>query len=293
MAKTLSQVAVSTDTFLAFVQKTNYAINAISTECLTANTDANGASTTGNSVLNGIFSANTIAVTELRGGNVQSSAALNVSSNVNFTGSQINVSANINLSGSNVYFSGTLTSVANVTIKSNSTFDVLKLLANSTVKTFTANLDTATFNSNVVISKNVSSIDTLSANNLIASNTLTTVNLSVSNLVSNTLSINAIRMEYETINTTGTSVQLIGSYPVEYSTGKVVLSMKDLNANSIQSGEFLILYDGGTIYMTEYAILTSNAVLGSFSANANATVVRIYATPTVANTTVKLTKTLM
>ena len=82
MAKTITQINTTTDTFEIFVNRTNEAINAISTEVVTANNNANGAQVTGNSFLNGTFGANVVTVyNSIRGGNVQTSAALTIISN--------------------------------------------------------------------------------------------------------------------------------------------------------------------------------------------------------------------
>lgn len=294
MAKSLSEVSVSTDTFLAWVQKTNYAINAISTECVTANTDANGALTVGNTFLNGIFSSNVIATPVLRGGNVQASDVLSITSNTVFSGAQVNVSANLYITGANLHITGKMTTTANLTFKSNSTFNVMTLTGNSTVKEIIANADVSIVG-NVSITQNVSSINYLSANvvtaNTSRANTLTTNNIITANISVGNSTLFVLN-DYVTINTSGTSAQLITSYDIAYQTAKILIFMTDRNANSKLGSELLIINDG-TVYSTEYAILASNGIISTFTANANSTVVRLYATPTVANTTVKLSRTLM
>lgn len=296
MAKSLTQVAVATDTFLAWVQKTNYAINTISTECLTANTDANGALTVGNTFLNGIFSCNVIATPILRGGNVQSYDTLTIPTNTVFGGTQLNVSSNVYITGSNVYITGKTTTTANVTFKSNSTFTLMTLTGNTTVKEITANADVV-ISGNVSISQNVSSINYITSNvatfNVSSSNTLTTNNFTTSNLFVGNSTVHVLNDRIR-INTSGTSAQLVSSYDILYHTSKMLINVKDVNANSILASELLILNDGGeTVYSTEYAILASNGIISTFTANANSTSVRLYATPTVSNTTITISRTLM
>lgn len=83
MAKSLSPINVAADTMEVLITLANNMVDAFATETLTANTDANGASVTGNSHINGIFSGTTIAVGTLRGGNVQTSTgAINVAANL-------------------------------------------------------------------------------------------------------------------------------------------------------------------------------------------------------------------
>lgn len=86
MAKSITPVNITTETFGVLYTRLNEVINAISTEVVTANSSANGALTVGNGYVQGIFGANVLyAVSELRGGNGASSGNLVVSSNANFT----------------------------------------------------------------------------------------------------------------------------------------------------------------------------------------------------------------
>lgn len=94
MATTITQVNTASggDVFQTLFNRVNETINAISTQVVTANSAANGSITTGNAFIVGILGANTIVVpTALRGGNVQSSDVLTITSNVNITGALINV----------------------------------------------------------------------------------------------------------------------------------------------------------------------------------------------------------
>ena len=78
MAISTANVNTTTDTFNDWVNKTNNVATIISNNCITANGSLS--LTTGNSYLNGFFSANTlIAQDAIRGGNNSSNAVLNVS----------------------------------------------------------------------------------------------------------------------------------------------------------------------------------------------------------------------
>lgn len=87
--------AAANDTWQALVDKTNGVINTIANSVVTANTNANGATTTGNVFIIGIAGATTMVANTLRGGNVQSSANLTISSNALFTGDIIKLGANV------------------------------------------------------------------------------------------------------------------------------------------------------------------------------------------------------
>lgn len=92
MAKTLSSVNTAADTFGVWANKLNLVVNAIATEVVTVNANANGALTSGNGYVDNIFSSLVFAANTLRGGNVQTTATLTVSSNVNIaTGNTLSV----------------------------------------------------------------------------------------------------------------------------------------------------------------------------------------------------------
>ena len=78
MAISTANVNTTTDTFNDWVNKTNNVATIISNNCITANGSLS--LTTGNSYLNGFFSANTlIAQDAIRGGNNTTANVLNIS----------------------------------------------------------------------------------------------------------------------------------------------------------------------------------------------------------------------
>lgn len=87
--------AAANDTWQALVDKLNGVINTVANSVVTANTNANGATTTGNVFIIGTAGATVLVANTLRGGNVQSSANLTVSSNALFTGDIIKLGANV------------------------------------------------------------------------------------------------------------------------------------------------------------------------------------------------------
>lgn len=104
MAFPVSNVVISSDTFSVWVERTNTLCDLTTREVVTANSLSNGALTTGNSFVNGIFSAQTFAVNVgLRGGNVAAGANLAIISNAVFTGAVVNVTSNVAVYNSNVY----------------------------------------------------------------------------------------------------------------------------------------------------------------------------------------------
>lgn len=91
MAKTSylgANIAVSTDTFREWVERTNQLVYdqgtiVVHVGAVASPNSSNHTITSGNGYVNGTFSANTLAVTQtLRGGTVDTAATLNVASNV-------------------------------------------------------------------------------------------------------------------------------------------------------------------------------------------------------------------
>lgn len=115
MTKTITTIDKTVNKFEIWLDRTNEIISALDTEIVTANSSAGGASTTGNSVINGIFSANTlVAVNALRGGTIATAGVLTITSNVVVNTSSISVgNSTINLS-----INSTMISLSNSTIGS-------------------------------------------------------------------------------------------------------------------------------------------------------------------------------
>ena len=79
MAESITPVSVASNTWVDLITAVNNTITVISDRAVTVNTSSSGAITTGNAYVNGIFSANVVAVRgALRGGNVGSNAVLTI-----------------------------------------------------------------------------------------------------------------------------------------------------------------------------------------------------------------------
>jgi hypothetical protein len=240
MTKSIASVNTAADKFSVWIGITNQLANAMTTEVVTANTNANGSVTTGNGFVNGIFGSNTLVVfNALRGGNVQVSNTLVITSNVNI--------------GSNILLVGN--STVNATVNS-----LALKFSNSTVSmTFTLPTLPQVSDGSFYLNANGSYIS------------LGTVT--------------------STTDTSGTSAQLIDSFAMSsYRTADYTISVKNNVANGYQATQMLVLQDAGDAHYTEYATLVSNVSLGTMSANSNTTHVRLYFTPSVSNTTVRLNR---
>jgi len=216
LTKQISALDPYAQAFDIWLARTNELISAANTEFMTANTNANGSVTVGNVYLSGILYSTVLATSELRGGNVQSSDTLSVTSNVAL--------------GETLNFSIGNTSV-NVQVNSSSL-----VIGGKTVEPMLAQIN---------------------------------------------------------VQTTGTTSQLVDSFQkTEYRGAEYILTVRDNAANNFHMSKALVFHDSGAdAYITEYGTMSSNNHLGILSANANTTHVRLYLTPTVANTQVKATRT--
>jgi hypothetical protein len=126
MSRSVSNVNISTDSFLAWITQTNKLLEALRTDVITVSTSITGgnatlANTTGNAQLIGIFGANTVVATDgLRGGNATATNVLNILSNTSVTGDFLKVGANVQLNATSV-------SVGNSTINLVATQNLLKI----------------------------------------------------------------------------------------------------------------------------------------------------------------------
>ena len=126
MARSVSNVNISTDSFLTWITQTNKLLEALRTDVITVSTSVTGgnatlANTTGNAQLIGIFGANTVVATDgLRGGNATATNVLNILSNTSVTGDFLKVGANVQLNATSV-------SVGNATINLVATQNLLKI----------------------------------------------------------------------------------------------------------------------------------------------------------------------
>ena len=119
MSRIITPVSNS-QTFDQWVAATNNVIQAFLTTVTLASNTA-GDLSSGNGFITGLFGANTLIATSIRGGNVALSDVLTISSNVNFSGAQANIVANVYITAANIALA-TNSSVTPVTITSNGSF---------------------------------------------------------------------------------------------------------------------------------------------------------------------------
>jgi hypothetical protein len=90
MSRAFSNVAVNADSFYSWLGKTNDMLGAFA-ETVTVKANTAGDMTSGNGFVTGVFGANTLTASILKGGNVQSNSTLLITSNVELGNSSFEV----------------------------------------------------------------------------------------------------------------------------------------------------------------------------------------------------------
>lgn len=291
MANTvLDTIDLTTNKFRDWITKTNDAITVLRNQTVTVTNTATGDTVSGNGFVTGTLGATTLTAATLRGGTVNASANLAITSNVNFNAAYVNV-------------------VANTYIYSNSSIAAAIFQGNSTATNTTFNSTYYFVNSNAALS---GTSHTITGNVSIDSGTLfvDALNNRVgvgTSAPSNTFTVNgsislsgAVVSPYSvgvsnTISTNSTSQVAIDTFAVAtYRSAKYTLSITDnVNAATYQSSEVLVMHDGTNAYLTEYAVLRSNSTVGTLSADVSGGNVRLLFTPVTSNTTVNYVRTLV
>lgn len=276
MAKNFNQIVIATDTFAQWLQLTNQMANAYKNVVTTA-TNTAGDTTSGNAFVSGTIGGNTVVVNyQMRGGTVDTAANLAVVSNVTFSGGNSTFTSNVFVNSANLTVNANtfaLTGVGGgnaITISTNSSYTNTVLISHVlTVQGNTTVVNSSSFSNSVSVTGPVSMSNTMSfPDNTLGSNSVTASN-------SDPLIIDSFS----------------GS---TFRSGKYVISVKDNSNSTYQTTEILMMHDGTTGYTTEYATLRSSANnLAIFSSNLSGTTVRLWATPSVANSTYKVSKSLM
>jgi hypothetical protein len=310
MAKTISSVVIATDTFASLISKTNQVITALGSEIITANTSVDGANTTGNTNLIGIFGANTVAVgNALRGGTVNAAANLTISSNAVFSGSNTALTSNVIITNSvtsvnaiSLYLTGpTLSISSNTTASGNLAVTGAQLSVSSNAVYTGSNTTIQSTNFNVT-----SNTSTVSGNNFsfTGSNVAFSSNTSFTGLVNATANVNitgdilrgtksrqTVASNTDLGGTTGSAID-VASWPLTWGAGDVTARVG--NTTSTRASKILVVANGTDAYITEYAVLNAptTANLGVYSITTSGSDVVLRFTPTVANLSINLNVTL-
>jgi len=96
------------------------------------------------------------------------------------------------------------------------------------------------------------------------------------------LQVEAVGIQTSSVATTTTDTnQIIDSFAAAtFRTAKYLLQVHATSAAEYQTAEILLIHDGSTVYITEYAIVATGSTLATFNADISGGNVRLLVTPT-------------
>lgn len=257
MSRQYPVVNVATYTFDMWITRTNDIINLVNTDVVTVASNTTGDFTVGNGTVIGIFGANTLFATELRGGNVTASDVLTVTSNLVSNGDQLIVNSNTYVNAANIFIntSNSVTVVGNTQFRSNTTNDVLKVIVNASSQSVQINV-----NSGFIVTGNTTLNNALAVNGAItAANTL---NVNGAVTLANTLNVAGATTLQSTANVGG-ALTVTGATQLQSTLGVAAAaqlqSTLSVSGNTTLSNNLIVV---GNSYFTG-AISVGNSTVNS------------------------------
>lgn len=268
MAKTVANVAIATDTFAGWVGKTNVLLDALTYEIVTCDDTTGGANTSGNGNVIGILSSNVFSTPLLRGGAAGNTANI---STLTIGISNSSISSNVTLTG---YTANIVANTLNITSNTNigsGTQDVIINVSDIVVNAATLDI---TLTSNLVVNSNLTISGDVVVNNSLTFTTKSQI-----------LAKNITLAFPDTV-----TQNLVDSFAIaDFVGAKYTVSVTDQNnSNNKAMTELSVVYGFSNAHMTEYGTIYSNTQFATFSINATATHVRLYANSATSNATFKI-----
>lgn len=282
MSKNFNQIVIATDTFAQWLRLTNQMANAYKNVVTTA-TNTAGDTTAGNAFVSGTIGGNTVVVNyQIRGGTVDTAANLAVVSNVTFSGANSTFSSNLFVNAANATINANTFAITGVGGGNSITITTGPSLTNSslishylTIQGNTTVINSASFSNSVTVTGTLKAANTQSF--ITATNAI--LSTSGANSVTSTLGANVIVDSFNGTN---------------YRGGKYIISIKDNSNSAYQMTEIMLMHDDVTGFTTEYATLRSTSNnLAIFSANLSGTTVRLWAVPSISESTYTISKELL
>ena len=276
MTKNLSQLdyTATGNTYADMANLVNQLVATLANEIITSNSSpGGGAMSAGNGFNIGIFGSNTIAASLLRGGNVTTANVVWLGSNLNSNGFTY-ISGNVTVN-TTTFFVG---NVGTYHLMDQTTCQIVAPTTNTTINS--SSIFTGNATANAFINSTSISLGSALANAVINA---TGIYFDGSSL--------AATLPAVVNNTTGAGTFVIDFFPLnQYRACEYALAANDLaNPNNYQASKLLVIHNGTSALCTEYAIVTTNSSVGSWTTTANNTSVILQYTPV--STSCRLTGT--
>ena len=266
MTKNLTQLdyTATGNTFADMANLVNQLVATLANEILTTNSAlGGGAMSAGNGFNIGIFGSNTITASLLRGGNV-------TTANVVYLGSNLDSNGFTYISG-NVSVNTTTFFVGNSTFYNYSNQTIFEIVAPTT---------NAIINSSSIFTGNSTANAFINSTSISLGSALANATINSSGIFFDGSSL-AATLPPVTNTTAGFGTFVIDFFPLnQYRACEYALVANDLaNPNNYQASKLLVIHNGTQALSTEYAIITTNSSVGSWTTTANNTSVILQYTP--------------
>jgi len=205
-----SELDKNTNTFEDWFNTTNQIVTELGSRIVTVNDTASGGITTGNAQIVGVFSANTITASEIRGGSISNTDVLTISTDLDFTGDAF--------------------------LANTSTYEVVSSLYTLTSNVFASTGDTYTIN-NTEINLNPSDLNVVASSNVSISSNNTSISSNLLDIhgtdltVSSNTSFTGIDLTVSS-NTSFTGTDLIVSSNASFTGSNTSFTGTDLTVSS-------------------------------------------------------------
>lgn len=268
-AGAIGNITPGTGQFTSLITQNTATVNA-----LISNSFVNGTSLYSSgpiSAVGTITGASLVSNGSVSGTSLYASGTINTGGNATFA----NVTSNGFVNGASVYSSGAMSAVGTITAN--------RLQSNTAVVGDTIQGSTSMLTGTFVANTSVTTAT------LTASGTAT-VNRVVSNT---TVQGNAFIMNGNVSSTSTTGALTLDSFATaSYRTAHYLVQVTDNTNSQYHSTQIMLIHNGTTVFQSEYNIIYSNAILGTFDSTIAAGTVQLQFTPSSAtNKTVKVLRT--
>jgi hypothetical protein len=245
-----SELDKNTNTFEDWFNTTNQIVTELGSRIVTVNDTASGGITTGNAQIVGVFSANTITASEIRGGSISNTDVLTISTDLDFTGDAF--------------------------LANTSTYEVVSSLYTLTSNVFASTGDTYTIN-NTEINLNPSDLNVVASSNVSISSNNTSISSNLLDIhgtdltVSSNTSFTGIDLTVSS-NTSFTGTDLIVSSNASFTGSNTSFTGTDLTVSSNTSftGTDLTVSSNTSFTGTDLTVSSNTSFTGTdFAVSSN------------------------
>lgn len=184
-----------------------------------------------------------------------------------------------------------------VTVESNTATGNAAITGTFTANIFSSNttvIDTSFYVGNSTVNVSTNSTSLSISNNIVTLTIFSPTSSQFSNgqyYLSSNGSWILQKSQQVSTSTSGTSAQQLDTYSTStYAAVEYIVSVADSSSNNYYAAKVLTTHNNVDAYLSEYGVIETNTSVGFFTANIDSSNVRLFFTPTVSSSTVKITR---